>query len=69
MSDNARRLAAAGHLPESRSIDDVADLLWTYSSPEVYDLLVNRSGWPVEAYQQFIVDGLTGHLVHATGAP
>jgi AcrR family transcriptional regulator len=64
MTDNARRLAQAGHLPVSRSVEEVADLLWTYSSPEVYDLLVHRSGWPVEAYQQFIVDGLTGHLVH-----
>lgn len=66
MTDNARRLAAAGHLPTSRSVEEVADLLWTYSSPEVYDLLVHRSGWPVEAYQQFIVDGLTGHLAGGT---
>jgi len=68
MTDNARRLAEAGHLPASRSVEEVADLLWTYSSPEVYDLLVHRSGWPIEAYQQFIVEGLTGHLFHGAKA-
>jgi AcrR family transcriptional regulator len=62
MTDNARRLDAAGHLPANLSVEQAADLLWTYSSPEVYDLLVHRSGWSVERYQQFIVDGLTGHL-------
>ena len=62
MTDNARRLALAGHLPPSVSVPQAADLLWTYSSPEIYDLLVQRRGWSLESYQQFIVAGLTGHL-------
>ena len=30
MTDNARRLAAAGHLPASRSVAEVADLFCTF---------------------------------------
>jgi AcrR family transcriptional regulator len=62
MTDNARRLVQAGHLPPAMSVSEAADLLWTYSSPEIYDLLVQRRGWSLERYQQFIVAGLTGHL-------
>ena len=67
MTDNAGRLAAAGHLPASVSVSHAADLLWTYSSPEIYDLLVRRSGWSVEMYQDFIVAGLRGQLAPESG--
>ena len=67
MTDNAARLAAAGHLPPSVSVSQAADLLWTYSSPEVYDLLVRRSGWSLEMYQGFIVAGLKGQLTRGPG--
>jgi len=67
MTDNAGRLASAGHLPASVSVSHAADLLWTYSSPEIYDLLVRRSGWSVEMYQDFIVAGLRGQLASEPG--
>lgn len=66
MTDNAQRLAAAGHLPASLSVAQAADLLWTYSSPEIYDLLVQRRGWNLQQYQHFIVAGLSGHLAPST---
>ncbi|MDQ6851371.1 MAG: TetR/AcrR family transcriptional regulator [Actinomycetota bacterium] len=62
MTDNARRLAGAGHLPTPMAVAQATDILWTYSSPEVYDLLVTRSGWNLEQYATFIADGLTAHL-------
>lgn len=62
MTENARRLAAAGHLPEDVSLERAADLLWTYSSPQIYDLLVVRSGWTLGQYGDFIADGITAHL-------
>ena len=34
--------------------DHEVDLLWAQTCPEVYDLLVNRSGWSVEQYQEWI---------------
>lgn len=62
MTDNARRLAHAGHLPAGMTVTQAADLLWTYSSPEVYDLLVNRSGWTLQQYSAFITAGIAAHL-------
>ncbi len=62
MSENARRLAQAGHLPPGMSIARATDILWTYSSPEVYELLVKRSGWNLQQYSVFITAGITAHL-------
>ncbi len=62
MTANAGRLAAAGHLRRGMSVQRAADVLWTYSSPELFDLLVIRSGWKVEQYAAFVVDGLTAHF-------
>lgn len=62
MSENARRLAQAGHLPPGMSIARATDILWTYSSPELYELLVKRSGWNLQQYSAFITAGITAHL-------
>lgn len=62
MTDNARRIADAGNLPAGFSVERTGDILWTYSSPQVYDLLVVRSGWNPERYGDFIADGVAAHL-------
>ncbi len=62
MSDNARRIADLGHLPEGISPQQAADILWTYSSPQIYDLLVTRSGWNLDRYADFIANGVAAHL-------
>lgn len=63
MIDNAQRLAAAGHLPDHLTVRQAADVLWTYSSPQVYRLLVERSGWTLQQYAGFIADGLAAQLL------
>lgn len=62
MRDNARRLHAAGLLPSGMSLERATDLLWTYSSPQVYDLLVHRCGWRPDEYAAYVTNGLRGHL-------
>jgi AcrR family transcriptional regulator len=62
MTDNARRLAEAGHLPAALTLTRATDILWTYSSPEVYDLLVKRSGWTLQQYSAFIATGIAAQL-------
>ncbi len=62
MTDNARRIADVGHLPDRISIERVGDILWTYSSPEIYDLIVLRSGWSLAKYSDFIANGVIAHL-------
>ena len=42
---------------------DAGDVLWACSSPELYDLLVVRSGWTLKRYARFIVDVMTAALL------
>jgi AcrR family transcriptional regulator len=63
MTLNARRLADAGHLRPGITIDEAADILWTYSSPELYDLLVRQRGWQAEQYGRFVGQALINALL------
>src|SRR4051794_5250003 len=63
MTDNARRLHTAGHLRRSITVTHAADVLWTYSSPELYELLVLRRGWTAKRYGRFVTDAMTHALL------
>ena len=63
MTHNARTLLKGGHLREGITLDAAADVLWTYSSPELYELLVIRRGWSVERYGRFIADAMIAALL------
>ena len=65
MTVNARGLAGAGHLRPGITPEQAADILWAYSSPELYELLVIRRGWPAERYGQFIAAALRSALLPA----
>ena len=45
------------------TLDAATDVLWTYSSPELYELLVLRRGWSVERYGRFIADAMIAALL------
>jgi|SRR5579859_1674513 len=63
MTDNARRLAAAGHLRRGIDAASAADVLWTYSSPELYELLVLRRGMTIKAFGRFVADAMIAALL------
>jgi AcrR family transcriptional regulator len=63
MSLVASRLAAHGHLRPGLSPDVAADILWTYSSPELFGLLVLGRGWPPDRFGRFVGDALIGALL------
>ncbi len=63
MTHNARSLLQGGHLRKGITLEAAADVLWTYSSPELYELLVIRRGWSAERYGQFIADSMIAALV------
>ena len=42
---------------------DARDLLFTYNSPETYDLLVNHRRWSPDKYGAWIADSLTAALL------
>jgi AcrR family transcriptional regulator len=66
MTRNAHNLAAAGHLRPEIAADVAGEILWTYSSPEIYELLVLIRGWPLARYGGFIADALMAALLPPT---
>jgi hypothetical protein len=63
MMHNARTLLKGGRLREGITLDAATDVLWTYSSPELYELLVIRRGWSVERYGRFIAEAMIAALL------
>ena len=63
MTHNARNLAAAGHLRDGLTVEEAGEIMWTYSSPELYELLVLTRGWPLERYGEFIADAMIAALL------
>lgn len=72
MRHNARRLQQRRWLRPGISLAQATDVLWTYSSAELYELLVLKSGWPVKRYGEFIGSALIAALLpheRLTGHP
>jgi hypothetical protein len=63
MTHNAHNLADAGHLRDGITTEHAAEVLWTYSSPELYELLVINRGWPPRNYGAFIADAMIAALL------
>ncbi|MEU5760077.1 TetR family transcriptional regulator [Nocardia sp. NPDC047648] len=61
MTHNARRLIS--HLPSTISVEHTRDVLFTYTAPEIYELLVLARGWSVEQYAEFIYRGMAAQLL------
>jgi AcrR family transcriptional regulator len=67
MEHNARQLFERGDFREGVTLEHARDVLWTYSSPELYELLVLRQGWPLERYGQFVAEGMIAALLPRRG--
>jgi AcrR family transcriptional regulator len=63
MTSNARRLRDGGHLRSGVTVAQAADVLWTYSAPELYELLVARRGWSAKRYGRFVADAMIDALL------
>jgi AcrR family transcriptional regulator len=63
MTGNADRLAAAGHLRAGLTAQEAGEVMWAYSSPELYELLVLDRGWPLARYAAFISDAMVAALL------
>ncbi len=63
MAENARYLAFAGHLRPGVTASEARDVLWLCSSPELFDLLVNRRGWSLDQFSHFVADTMTNALL------
>ena len=47
----AKRLAELGALPDATSVETAADLLWLYTAPEMYRMLVIERRWSPSRYR------------------
>lgn len=65
MTQVAHTLAAKTPLRAHRTVEQTADIMWTYSSPELYHLLVLTRGWPPERYGQFVGEALVAALLES----
>jgi AcrR family transcriptional regulator len=63
MTANASNLAAAGYLRDDVTVERAAEIMWTYSSPELFQLLVLIRAWPLERYGAFIADAMIAALL------
>lgn len=63
MSHNARNLARAGHLRPDLRPKDAAEVMWAYTAPELYQLLVMRRGWTPARLGTFVSDALIAALL------
>jgi AcrR family transcriptional regulator len=63
MTENARRFAASGHLRPGIKVADAANVMWTYTAPELYELLVLRRGMPLKTYGRFVADAMIAALL------
>jgi len=69
MTLNAKRLLARDGLREGLTLEQVRDVLWTYSSAELYELLVVRRGWSPEQYGRLAAEGMGAALLADRAAP
>ncbi|MBV9943149.1 MAG: TetR/AcrR family transcriptional regulator [Solirubrobacterales bacterium] len=58
----ARRLHKLGALPDGTTTEAAADLLWLYTAPENYRMLVIERGWSVMRYRDWFRSAVAGIL-------
>lgn len=65
MEHNARALFERGDFRAGVTLGYARDVLWAYSSPELYELMVVRRRWPLDRYGQFVAEGMIAALLPA----
>jgi len=67
MRHNARSLADRGFLRSGLSVEKAADIMWTHTAPEFYELLVVRRGWTPDQFGNLVASTLTAALLPLLG--
>ena len=63
MTHVAQILASKTQLRRGLSVKEAAEIMWAYSSPELYGLLVLSRGWQHERYGEFVGESLVDALL------
>jgi AcrR family transcriptional regulator len=67
MAQFAAALADAGQLRTGVSRNTARDVLWTYNSAELFQLLVLERGWSAKRYGRWVADALVAALLPLPG--
>ncbi|WP_434615830.1 hypothetical protein [Arthrobacter sp. A5] len=63
MLHNARTMAARGLLTEGLTAARAADVMWTYTAPELYENVVLTRGWTAAEFGAFVGKALAAALL------
>jgi AcrR family transcriptional regulator len=63
MHHNASQLANHGPLRNKMSTEQARDVMFAYTAPELYEILVTHQRWPIDHYADFIYRGLVAELL------
>ena len=63
MTQIVQILASKTQLRPGLSVEEAAEIMWAYSSPELYGLLVLTRGWHRERYGEFVGESLVDALL------
>lgn len=59
----ARSLADGGHLRDGVKVQEATDVLWSYTSPELYELMVVARGWSGRRYREWVCRAMIAALL------
>jgi len=63
MRHNAHRLADRGWLRTGVSVAQATDIMWTFTAPALYELLVIKRRWSIRRYGDFLARGMIAELL------
>jgi TetR/AcrR family transcriptional regulator, regulator of autoinduction and epiphytic fitness len=63
----AAELVGTGALRPDLDVEQVADILWLAQDVRNFDWLVRQRGWPLEQYQRWYVDTVSGATIAGAG--
>jgi AcrR family transcriptional regulator len=63
MTGHATRLSEDGHLRPGVGVDEARDVLWLYTAPEVFDLMVGQRGWSPERFGAWVGEAYVAALL------
>lgn len=66
MTHVARILAGKTNLRADLTVETAGEIMWTYSSPELYRLLVLGRGWTAEQFGTFVGEALIAALLDSS---
>ena len=70
MTHNAESLLRSGQVRLGVTRRDAAEILWAYTAPEWYEMLVVDRGWTPTKYADFVTDSIAAALLgHRQGPP